>query len=161
MQWLLNRSLWDPDAMRDDLFAYVAEHFGPDDGVLIVDETGFLKKGVNTAGVQRQYSGTTGRTENCQRGVFLAYMPKPRLVPGSGSPPTPLGLRMPDRAIAAGLPARWATADEACGQDSKFRTRLEQHRIGYVLVVPPNQRIATAMESFVPFDTGPQAKMPA
>ncbi|MFJ1543273.1 IS701 family transposase [Micromonospora chalcea] len=73
MQRLLNRSAWDPDAVRDDLFAYVSEHLGHDDGVLIVDETGFLKKGVKSAGVQRQYSGTAGRTENCQLGVFLAY----------------------------------------------------------------------------------------
>lgn len=73
MQRLLNKSAWDPDAVRDDLFAYVTEHLGHDDGVLIVDETGFLKKGIKSAGVKRQYSGTAGRTENCQLGVFLAY----------------------------------------------------------------------------------------
>ena len=73
MQRLLNKSAWNPDAVRDDLFAYVAEHLGHDDGVLIVDETGFVKKGVKSAGVQRQYSGTAGRTENCQLGGFLAY----------------------------------------------------------------------------------------
>jgi hypothetical protein len=73
MQRLLNRSAWDADAVRDDLFAYVAEHLGHDDGVLIIDETGFLKKGIKSAGVQRQYSGTAGRTENCQLGVFMAY----------------------------------------------------------------------------------------
>ncbi len=68
MQRLLNRSAWDPDAVRKDLFAYVTEHLGHDDGVLIVDETDFLKKGIKSAGVQRQDSGTAGRTENCQLG---------------------------------------------------------------------------------------------
>ena len=73
MQRLLNEYRWDADAVRDDLRGYVAEHLAADDGVLIVDETGFLKKGVKSAGVQRQYSGTAGRVENCQLGVFLAY----------------------------------------------------------------------------------------
>src|SRR5688572_9135920 len=73
MQRLLNRAGWDADAVRDDLRDYVTEHLGEDDGVLIVDETGFLKKGIKSAGVQRQYSGTAGRIENCQLGVFLAY----------------------------------------------------------------------------------------
>jgi SRSO17 transposase len=73
MQRLLNFCRWDADAVRDDLRGYVAEHLGGPDGVLIVDETGFLKKGIKSAGVQRQYSGTAGRVENCQLGVFLAY----------------------------------------------------------------------------------------
>jgi SRSO17 transposase len=73
MQRLLNRADWDADAVRDDLRDYVTEHLGDDGGVLIVDETGFLKKGIKSAGVQRQYSGTAGRIENCQLGVFLAY----------------------------------------------------------------------------------------
>ena len=138
--------------------------------VLVVDETGFLKKGIKSAGVQRQYSGTAGRTENCQLGVFLAYASPagrtlidrelylPRgwcddparraeagIAAGVGFATKPaLGLRMLERAIAAGLPARWVTADEAYGQDSKFRTWLQQHRIGYVLAVPRNQRVPTA-----------------
>lgn len=73
MQRLLNASRWDADAVRDDLRRYVATQVGEPDGVLIVDETGFLKKGTKSAGVQRQYSGTAGRVENCQLGVFLAY----------------------------------------------------------------------------------------
>ena len=73
VQRLLNGSDWDADAVRDDLRAYVVEHLGAPDGVLILDETGFLKKGVKSVGVQRQYSGTAGRIENCQIGVFLAY----------------------------------------------------------------------------------------
>ncbi|WP_233512245.1 IS701 family transposase [Micromonospora deserti] len=141
MQRLLNRSAWAPDAVRDDLFAYVREHLGYDDGVLIVDETGFLKKGIKSAGVQRQYCGTAGRTENCQLGVFLAYAspqgrtpdrpgvasapqvvrrPRPReeagIAASVGFATKPaLGLRMLERAITAGLPARWVTADEAYG----------------------------------------------
>ena len=64
---------WDADAVRDDLRAYVVEHLGDPDAVLVLDETGFLKKGDKSAGVKRQYSGTAGRIENCQIGVFLAY----------------------------------------------------------------------------------------
>ena len=73
MQRLLRRADWDVDGVRDDLRDYVVEHLGAKDGVLIVNDTGFLKKGTRSAGVQRQYSGTAGRTENCQVGVFLAY----------------------------------------------------------------------------------------
>src|SRR4030081_3158495 len=73
MQRLLRRADWDVDGARDDVRDYVIGHLGDRDGVLIVDETGFLKKGTRSAGVQRQYSGTAGRTENCQIGTFLAY----------------------------------------------------------------------------------------
>src|SRR6202451_1558492 len=73
MQRLLRRADWDVDGVRDDVREYVVEQLGNRDGVLIADETGFLKKGTRSAGVQRQYSGTAGRTENCQVGVFLVY----------------------------------------------------------------------------------------
>ena len=73
VQHLLARADWDADAVRDDLLGYVAGHLGHPDGVLVVDETGFLKKGEHSVGVARQYSGTAGRIENCQVGVFLAY----------------------------------------------------------------------------------------
>jgi SRSO17 transposase len=73
MQRLLTTARWDPDALRDDVRGYVMERLGDPAGVLVVDETGFLKKGAKSAGVQRQYSGTAGRIENCQVGVFLAY----------------------------------------------------------------------------------------
>lgn len=73
MQRLLKAAAWDTDGVRDDLRGYIADHLGDADGVLIVDETGFLKKGIKSAGVQRQYSGTAGRTENCQLGVFLTF----------------------------------------------------------------------------------------
>ena len=73
MQRLLHHARWDADQIRDDLRDYVVEHLGDPGGVLVVDETGFLKKGTKSAGVKRQYSGTAGRIENCQIGVFLAY----------------------------------------------------------------------------------------
>jgi SRSO17 transposase len=73
MQRLLTTTRWGADAVRDDVRGYVVERLGDPGGVLVVDETGFLKKGTKSAGVQRQYSGTAGRVENCQVGVFLAY----------------------------------------------------------------------------------------
>jgi SRSO17 transposase len=72
-QHLLGRAVWSADDVRDDLREYVVKHLGDEDGVLVVDETGFLKKGTKSAGVRRQYSGTASRVENCQIGVFLAY----------------------------------------------------------------------------------------
>src|SRR5437763_12564895 len=73
VQHLLARAGWDADAVRDDLLGYVGEHLGHPDGVLVVDETGFLKKGAKSCGVARRYSGTAGRVEDCQVGVFLGY----------------------------------------------------------------------------------------
>ena len=73
VQHLLSTYVWDADLVRDDLRDYVVEHLGDVHGVLVVDETGFLKKGNKSVGVQRQYSGTAGRIENCQIGVFLTY----------------------------------------------------------------------------------------
>ena len=167
MQRLLNAAAWDADGVRDDLRAYVAGHLGSAGGVLIVDETGFLKKGTKSAGVQRQYSGTAGRVENCQLGVFCAYatsrgralidrelyLPKSWIadrdrcreaaVPDEVEFATKTGLAkaMLGRALDAGVPASWVTADEAYGQDYKFRSWLEQRRIGYVVAVPCSQAI--------------------
>src|SRR5262245_38245482 len=73
VQYLMGRADWDPDAVRDDLRAYVVESLSDPEAVLILDETGFLKKGTKSAGVARQYTGTAGRIENAQVGVFLAY----------------------------------------------------------------------------------------
>src|SRR5215468_1499756 len=73
MQRLLNASRWDADGVRDDLLAYVCEHLADPAAIVVIDETGFLKKGTKSAGVKRQYSGTAGRRENCQIAVFLAY----------------------------------------------------------------------------------------
>jgi SRSO17 transposase len=167
MQRLLNRTAWDADGVRDDIRACVARHLGSADGVLVVDETGFLKKGTRSAGVQRQYSGTAGRVENCQLGVFCAYatskgralidrelyLPKSWIadrdrcreaaIPDDVEFATKTGLAraMLGRALDAGVPASWVTADEAYGKDHKFRSWLEQQRIGYVVAVPCNQVI--------------------
>jgi len=73
MQRLLARARWDPEQVRDDLRAYVIEHLGDPGAILVVDETGFVKKGTTSVGVQRQYTGTSGKIDNCQVGVFLAY----------------------------------------------------------------------------------------
>jgi SRSO17 transposase len=171
MQRLLNAAMWDADGVRDDVRAYAVEHLGERDGVLVVDETGFLKKGTKSAGVQRQYSGTAGRIENCQLGVFLAYatskgrtlIDRELYLPKSWTgdrdrcreaaipdevefaTKTVLAQDMLARALDAGVPAGWATADEAYGKDYKFRTWLEHRRISYVVAVACNQTIpATA-----------------
>ena len=73
MQRLLNASRWDVNSVRDDLVAYVREHLADPAAILVIDETGFLKKGTKSAGVQRQYCGTAGKLDNCQVGVFLTY----------------------------------------------------------------------------------------
>jgi SRSO17 transposase len=161
VQHLLARADWDADAVRDDLLGYVAEHLGDPDGVLVVDETGFLKKGTKSCGVARQYTGTAGRIENAQVGVFLAYagekgharidralyLPKEWAadterrkgagVPGEVAFATKIVLarRMIDRAVAAGVPARWVTADAVYGSDYHFRATAEGHRLGYVVGV--------------------------
>jgi SRSO17 transposase len=93
VQHLLARADWDADAVRGDLLGYVAEHLGDAAGVLVVDETGFLKKGTKSVGVARQYSGTAGRIENCQVGVFLVYA-------------TSRGRALLDRALY--VPKEWA-----------------------------------------------------
>jgi SRSO17 transposase len=167
MQRLLNGARWDPRQVRDDLRDYVAEQFGEPGGVLIVDETGFLKKGTRSAGVQRQFSGTAGRVENCQLGVFLAYassrgralidaelyLPKSWAsdrgrCAQAGIPDdvgfatkAALAMQMLGRALDAGVPAPWATADEAYGKDHRFRRFLEERKVGYVVAVPKSQSV--------------------
>jgi SRSO17 transposase len=161
VQHLLARADWDADAVRDDLMGDVAEHLGDPDGVLVGDETGFRKKGAKSVGVARQYSGTAGRIENCQIGVFLGYatttgralldrelyLPKEWAndadrreeagVPEAVGFATKIVLarRMIDRAIAAGVPAKWVTADAVYGSDYHFRATAEGHGLGYVLGV--------------------------
>jgi SRSO17 transposase len=167
VQHLLARAAWDADAVRDDLTRYVAEHLGQPDGVLVVDETGFLKKGTKSVGVARQYSGTAGRIENCQIGVFLGYvtgrgralidralyLPKewaqdrPRRkaagVPTGVAFATKLVLarRMIERAVAAGTPAAWVTADAVYGSDYGFRKAVEDLGLGYVVGVRTDHAI--------------------
>jgi len=162
VQRLLNAAAWDADAVRDDLRAYVVEHLGAPDGVLVVDETGFLKKGTKSVGVQRQYSGTAGRIENCQVGVFLGYasakgrafldrelyLPKEWALDAArrreaGVPPEvrfatkpQLARAMLERAFAAGVPAAWVAGDEVYGDDGAFRRWLEDETgYAYVLAV--------------------------
>ncbi len=161
LQHFIGRAKWDAGAVRDDLIRYVAEHLGDPDGVLIVDETGFLKKGTKSAGVGRMYSGTAGRIENCQIGVFCAYrsakgqtlvdrelyLPRdwiadrPRCravsVPDEVEFATKpeLAQRMLTRTLEAGLPARWVTADEVYGSDSRFRAFLQRQGLSYVVAI--------------------------
>jgi SRSO17 transposase len=167
VQHLLGRADWDADSVRDDLRHYVLAHLSDPLGVLIGDETGFLKKGDKSAGVQRQYSGTAGRIENCQIGVFLAYAsPKGRTlldrelylpkewakdltrreearVPPSVSFATKpqMAQQMLQRSFDAGVRAGWVTADEVYGSDGKLRLFLEQRRQAYVLAVKSDQRV--------------------
>jgi SRSO17 transposase len=138
MQRLLATADWDPDGVRDDLRAYVVEHLGDPSAVLVVDETGFLKKGTTSVGVQRQYCGTAGKVDNRQLDVFLAYAsPRGRAMIDreldlperwtddperrrAARVPEQVGFRtkpqlarvMLERALDAGVPAAWVTADE-------------------------------------------------
>jgi len=167
VQHLLSRADWDPDAVRDDLAAYVVEHLGRPDGVLIVDETGFLKKGTRSVGVQRQYSGTAGRIENCQIGVFLAYattkgrafLDRELYLPREWArdaerrraagvpetirfaPKTKQARGMIERALDAGVPAAWVTADAVYGSDYQFRAAIERRGLGYVVGVRSDQSV--------------------
>jgi SRSO17 transposase len=165
VQHLLERAEWDADAARDVLRGYVVEQLGERDAVLIVDETGFLKKGEHSAGVQRQYSGTAGRIENSQIGVFLCYagngasafidrelyMPqswiddRPRCnvagVPdtmGFATKPQ-LARQMLERALDAGVPCGWVTGDEVYGGDRPLRLWLESRAQPFVLAVKKNE----------------------
>lgn len=170
MQHLLAGARWDAGAVRDDLRGYVLEYLGSADAVLVVDETGDVKKGCASAGVQRQYSGTAGRVENCQVAVFLSYsspaghalidrelyLPRswtadPARCAAAGIPAgtafaTKPGLarRMLGRALDAGTPATWVTGDEVYGADPGLRADLERRQIGYVLAVTSACQVATA-----------------
>jgi SRSO17 transposase len=167
MQHFLARARWDADAVRDDLRGYVTRHLGDRQAVLVVDETGDLKKGTATAGVQRQYTGTAGRTENAQVAVYLSYagrgghalidrelyLPKswtsdPARCRAAGIPADvtfatkpALARAMIARALDAGVLAAWVTADEVYGQDPGLRADLEARRAGYVLAVACDHRV--------------------
>ncbi len=160
-EYRLARSQWNADEVRDDLQRYVVEHLGDAEGVLVLDETGFLKKGRKSAGVARMYSGTAGRIENCQVGVFLAYatsqghtlidrelyLPqawlddRPRCqeahIPDAVEFATKpqLARRMLQRTLSAGIPAKWVAADEVYGSDYRFRRCCEQLGLGYVVAI--------------------------
>jgi SRSO17 transposase len=167
MQDFLGRMRWDADAVRDDLRAYVVERLGDPDAVLVLDETGFVKKGEKSAGVQRQYSGTAGRVENCQVGVFLGYagreghalidralyLPEGWAgdagrraeagVPAAAAFATKpkLGRAMLERALDAGVPCAWVAGDSVYGADRALRRAIEARRRGYVPGVTSGQRL--------------------
>jgi SRSO17 transposase len=170
-QHLLRKARWDEDAVRDDVLAYAREHLG-EGGVLAVDETGFLKKGDKSAGVARQYTGTAGRIENCQVGVFLAYV-TPRghtlvdrelYLPqewtndrdrcrkaGIGDAvefrtKPELARSMLERAFEAGLKPSWVVGDEVYGRDGTLRRFLDQRHQRYVLAVASNTYVWRGME---------------
>jgi SRSO17 transposase len=161
VQHLLGRAVWDSEAARDDLRRYVLEQLGAPPGIAVIDETGFLKKGRHSAGVARQYSGTAGRVDNCQIGVFLAYasargqalLDCALYLPQewthdrdrcrrAGIPPErqfatkpELARRMLERAFQAGLPAAWVVGDSVYGDDRRLRMWLEAQDQAYVLMV--------------------------
>jgi SRSO17 transposase len=169
MQRLLGEAVWDADAVRDDLRRYVVDELGDPGAVLIADDTGDLKSGSHTVGVQRQYTGTAGRIENAQVTVFLAYasrhgytlidrelyLPRswtdePARCAAAGVPEhvrfatkITLARRMLTRALDAGVPAAWATADEFYGGDRGLRRDLQARNMGYVLAVGKNHRVTT------------------
>lgn len=161
LQHLLRRALWDPEAVRDELRRYVVQHLGDAAAVLVIDETGFLKKGRHSAGVARQYSGTAGRIENCQIGVFVGYasrhghtlLDRELYLPaewtndrarcqqagiaadrGFATKPA-LAKEMLQRTLAAGVPARWVTGDSVYGDDRRLRMWLEAQPQAHVLAV--------------------------
>ena len=169
VQHLLNDARWDPDAVRDDLRRYVVEHLGDEkSGVLIVDETGFLKQGETSVGVARQYTGTAGKKENCQVGVFLCYASKeggaafidralylprewtddPQRLSEAGVPEGvsfatkgELAKAMLHRAFEADVPARWIVADTVYGMTRGLRGWLENRERSYVLAVTASKGV--------------------
>jgi SRSO17 transposase len=168
MQRLLNTAHWDADQVRDDLQQYILTHLADPEAVLVVDETGFLKKGTKSVGVAAQYTGTAGKIANCQIGVFLAYanrygavlldrelylhadwekdperckeadIPEERR---STIPKPTLAKQMLQRAFDHRIKAAWVTGDTVYGGEYKLRSWLEERLQPYVLAVPKNQRI--------------------
>ena len=170
LQHLLSRAKWDAEAVRDDLRDYVVDAFGDPDAILILDETGDVKKGMHSVGVQRQYTGTAGRIENAQVAVYLTYaaprghalidralyLPRcwaedpdrcdnagiPENRRGFATKPT-LAAALVTRAISAKVPAAWVAADEVYGADPRLRAAIRGHGLGYVLAVAANRRVPT------------------
>src|SRR5712691_8339142 len=167
MQHLLDRARWDCDGVRDELRMYISQAIADPHGVLVIDETGFLKKGRKSVGVQRQYSGTAGRIENCQVGVFLSYasshghtlldrelyLPKswtddqqrcreaqvPAEVTFATKPE--LAQRMLERTLDSGLPAAWVAGDTVYGSSQKLRVSLETRKQAYALAVACKEHV--------------------
>jgi SRSO17 transposase len=167
MQQFIRASVWDEHALRDQLREYVVEHLGEPGGVLIADETGFLKKGDKSPGVQRQYSGTAGRVENCQIGVFLGYagsrgcalIDRELYLPKSWTSDRErcreagisddvefatkpeLARLMLERALGAGMRPAWFLADEVYGQDRRLRSWLEANAQPYLMAVAQTEAV--------------------
>jgi SRSO17 transposase len=166
VQRLLEEADWDEEAVRDELRTYVIEQLGEPGGILVVDETGFVKKGKKSAGVARQYSGTAGRRENSQVGVFLSYasskgaafIDRALYLPQewtqdrvrcreAGIPDAvafatkgDLAQQMLTRAFAAGVPAEWVVGDTVYGYE-ELRLWLEAQQKHYVLAVPETHQV--------------------
>jgi SRSO17 transposase len=166
-QHLLGRADWDPDGLRDRLRTYVADSLADPNAVGILDETGFLKKGTHSAGVARQYSGTAGRIENCQIGVFLAYASRQghtlldrelylpqewttdrdrcrrAAIPDERAFATKpaLAQQMLARTFAAGVSLAWVTGDSIYGDNRVLRQWLEQRPQAYVLAVSGKETV--------------------
>lgn len=167
VQYLLGRAKWDSDDLLDILQKYVIEKIGDENGVGVFDETGFIKKGNKSVGVQRQYSGTAGRIENCQIGVFLSYtsvfghtlldrelyLPKswmespercceadiPEDVQFATKPE--LAIKMMKRVLDKGLPIAWFAGDSVYGSSRPLRGALEERRKPYALAVSCKERV--------------------
>jgi SRSO17 transposase len=176
VQEMLYSPCWDPDLVRDDVRDYLVGYLGDPGGVLIADDTGFVKKGVCSAGVQRQYTGTVGKVENCQIGTFLAYAsPKGRALidrelylPRSWTDDPDRCARaavpedvtfatkpqqarvMIERALAAGVPFGWFTADEAFGQNPGLRGWLEGRDIAYVMATRSDDEVPAGLHTLMP-----------
>lgn len=172
VQRLLAEADWDEDAVRDDLRSYVSEYLGEENGILILDETGFIKKGKKSAGVARQYSGTAGRRENSQIGVFLlyassqgaAFVDRELYLPDEWTTDRvrcreagiadevgfatkgELAQRMLTRAFSAQVPAQWVVGDTVYGYD-EMRSWLEEQGRNYVLAVPETHTVWIAGQS--------------
>lgn len=166
-QHVLGRAAWNPDQLRDLLFRYVTDYLTDANAVGVIDETGFLKKGVHSAGVGRQYSGTAGRIENCQIGVFLAYaschghtlLDRELYLPtawtedrqrcrGAGIPDArafatkpALARQMLERTFSAGVSLAWVTGDSVYGDDRTLRGWLEHRNQAYVLAVSGKEAV--------------------
>jgi SRSO17 transposase len=166
-QHLLGRAEWDPDDLQERLRAYVTDYLHAPDAVGVIDETGFLKKGTHSAGVARQYSGTAGRIENSQIGVFLAYasraghtlLDRELYLPAvwtadrercrrAGIPPDrifvtkpALARQMLERTLTAGVGVAWITGDAIYGDARALRQWLEAQRQAYVLAVSGKESV--------------------
>ncbi|WP_344583767.1 IS701 family transposase [Streptomyces lunalinharesii] len=174
MQHLLSRAVWDADAVRDDVREYVLEHLHDEAAVLVVDETGDVKKGTHTVAVQRQYTGTAGRIENSQVAVFLVYagerghaaVDRELYIPRSwtGAPDRcraaglgentvfatkpELARTMIERFLDVGHHVGWVTGDEVYGGNPKLCTTLEERGIGYVFAVACSTEVSTQAGKF-------------